>query len=417
MAEVCPENGQLVEYGEPLFRVDAGMRRVFIPNRGEIAVRIVGACRPLGLECVVGASDADLDGVAARIADRVVCIGPGPAVDSYLRDDVVVQAALGTGCDAIHPGYGFLSESPRLAARAREHGLMFVGPPTEAIELAGDKLAARARRQRAGVPVLPGGEVSDAAEARRLADEIGYPLLIKAAGGGGGRGIKRVHDDDELGAVLGFARSEAGSAFGDDRVYLEKLIESARHVEVQIAADEHGSTLHLGERDCSVQRRFQKVVEEAPPLGLRGEHPGHSAFRGRELCPRHRLPQPRHGGVRRSTPTAVSPTSWRSTAGSRSSTRSPRRVTGLDLVAMQLAIAAGEPLRVTQDQVPPVGHAIECRLNAEDPARGFMPSPGRLSLFSVPERDGLRVDTHCRAGRVGAAVLRLVAGQADRPRR
>jgi len=213
------------------------MRRVFIANRGEIAVRIVSACRALDLECVVGASAADMDGMAAREADRVVCIGPPPASGSYLRADVVVQAALGTGCDAIHPGYGFLSESPRLARLAREHGLVFVGPPTEAIELAGDKLAARREAAKAGAPVLPGGEVAGVGEARALAAEIGFPLLVKAAGGGGGRGIKRVDDEDELESLLTLARSEAGSAFGDDRIYLERLLESARHVEVQIASD------------------------------------------------------------------------------------------------------------------------------------------------------------------------------------
>jgi acetyl-CoA carboxylase biotin carboxylase subunit len=270
------------------------VKRVFIPNRGEIALRIVRACRELDLECVVGASDVDLDGVAARSADRAVCLGPGPARDSYLRDDVVVQAALGTGCDAIHPGYGFLSESTRLAARAREHGLVFVGPSTEAIALSGDKLAARAAAQRAGVPVLPGAEVESPGVARPAARRIGYPVLVKAAGGGGGRGIKRAGDGDELEAVLGLARSEAGAAFADDRMYVERLIEAARHVEVQIAGDDHGEVVQLGERDCSVQRRYQKVIEESPAPSLPG-------------------------------PTRETSSSWRSTAGSRSSIRSPKR--------------------------------------------------------------------------------------------
>ena len=239
------------------------MRRVFIPNRGEIAVRIVNACHGLGLECVVGASEPDMDGLAARTADRAVCIGPGPATQSYLKVDAVVHAALSTRCDAIHPGYGFLSESPALAERAREHGVTFVGPSAKTMKLAGDKLAARREAAQAGAPVLPGGEVTNPEQARALAKQIGYPLLVKAAGGGGGRGIKRVEDDDELDSLISLARSEAGSAFGDDRVYLEKLIEAARHVEVQIAADEHSTVLHLGERDCTVQRRFQKVVEEA----------------------------------------------------------------------------------------------------------------------------------------------------------
>ena len=375
------------------------MRRVFIANRGEIAVRIVSACRALDLECVVGASAADMDGMAAQEADRAVCIGPPPAADSYLRPDVVVQAALGTGCDAIHPGYGFLSESPRLAGLAREQGLTFVGPPTEAIELAGDKLAARREAAEAGAPVLPGGQVASAAEARALGAEIGYPLLVKAAGGGGGRGIKRVDDEDELEALLTLARSEAASAFGDDRVYLERLIESGRHVEVQIAADEHGAALHLGERDCSVQRRFQKVVEEALAPGL-------------PEATRTRLHDAAVAFARRIRYTNLGTAEfivdvetgepYFLEVNCRIQVEHPvtEAVTGLDLVAMQLQIAEGRQLSVGQDDVAFTGHAVECRLNAEDPAHGYMPTPGTLSLFSVPERRGLRVDTHCRAGAV-----------------
>ena len=228
-----------------------------------------------------------------------MCIGPAPAAQSYLRDDVVVQAALGTGCDAIHPGYGFLSESPRLAARAREHGLVFVGPPAEVIELSGDKLRAREEAARAGVPVLPGGEVELGDEATGRRSEIGYPLLVKAAGGGGGRGIKLARDADELDGLLSLARSEAGAAFGDERLYLERFIAAARHVEVQIAADEHGEVVHLGERDCSVQRRYQKVIEEAPAPGARRGYARRDPRRRRALRARDRLPQPGHGRVRR----------------------------------------------------------------------------------------------------------------------
>jgi acetyl-CoA carboxylase, biotin carboxylase subunit len=231
------------------------LRRVFVANRGEIALRIVSACRQLGIESVVGTSDADRDSLAARRADRAICIGPPPAAQSYLRDDLIVQAALGTGCDAIHPGYGFLSESPRLAARALDHGLVFVGPPPEVMELSGDKLRARREADRAGVPVLPGQEVESTEEALDVAETIGYPVLVKAAGGGGGRGIKLARDADELGRLLSLARSEATAAFGDERLYLERFIARARHVEVQIAADDDGDVVHLGERDCSVQRR------------------------------------------------------------------------------------------------------------------------------------------------------------------
>jgi acetyl-CoA carboxylase biotin carboxylase subunit len=373
------------------------MRRVFIPNRGEIAVRIVNACHGLGLECVVGASEPDMHGLAAHIADRVVCIGPGPASQSYLKVDAVIHAALSTRCDAIHPGYGFLSESPALARRAREHGLTFVGPPTDAITLAGDKPAAREEAARAGAPVLPGGEVAGVDQARSLAHEIGYPLLVKAAGGGGGRGIKRVHDDDELSDLLSLARSEAGAAFGDDRVYLEKLIDAARHVEVQLAADHHGNVLHLGERDCSVQRRFQKVVEEAPAPGLSEEtrrrlQESAVAFASRVDY--------RNLGTAEFVIDGATGDPYFLEMNCRIQVEHPvtEAITYLDLVQMQLQIASGHPLQIGQDDVSYHGHAIECRLNAEDPSHGYRPSPGTLTVFAVPERRGLRVDTHCQAG-------------------
>ena len=375
------------------------MKRVFIANRGEIALRIVRACRSLRLECVVGASEPDLSGPAARAADRVVCIGPGPAAQSYLRDDVVVQAALGTGCDAIHPGYGFLAESPRLAERARSHGLVFVGPPTEVMALTGDKLAARAAAARAGLPVVPGGEVSAAEEAIALADRLGYPVLVKAAGGGGGRGIKLARGSAELRSLLGIASGEAEAAFGDARVYLERYIAAARHVEVQIAADEHGSVVHLGERDCSVQRRYQKVVEEAPAPGL--------ARASRDALCEAAVTLARAIGYRNLATVEFVVDAEREEfffleVNCRIQVEHPvtEAVTGLDLVAMQLRIAGGEPLGFAQDDVAASGHAIECRLNAEDVTRGFMPSPGTLSLFAVPELPHLRVDTHCYAGAV-----------------
>jgi acetyl-CoA carboxylase, biotin carboxylase subunit len=394
------------------------MRRVFIPNRGEIAVRIVNACHGLGLECVVGASEPDMAGLAAHLADRVVCIGPGPATQSYLKVDAVVHAALSTRCDAIHPGYGFLSESPELAERAREHGLTFVGPQARAIKLAGDKLAAREEAANAGAPVLPGGEVTNADEARKLAAQIGYPLLVKAAGGGGGRGIKRVQDEDELDGLLSLARSEAGAAFGDDRVYLEKLIEAARHVEVQIAADEHGTVLHLGERDCTVQRRFQKVVEEALAPQLTGST-------------RYRLQQAavafaerinyRNLGTAEFVIDAATGEPYFLEMNCRIQVEHPvtEAITYLDLVQMQLQIAGGHGLEIGQDDVSYHGHAIECRLNAEDPSHGYRPSPGTLSLFAVPQRDGLRVDTHCQAGAVvppyyDSLLAKLIGHGADR---
>jgi acetyl-CoA carboxylase biotin carboxylase subunit len=392
--------------------------RVLIANRGEIAVRIVRACRRLGLESVVCCSDVDRDGLAARSADRAVCIGPGPAAQSYLRADAVVQAALGTGCDAIHPGYGFLSESPRLAVLAREHGVVFVGPAPEVLELAGDKLRARAEAKRAGLPVPPGAGVQSGGEAREIAEQIGYPVLVKAAGGGGGRGIKLAHDGDELTRLLGLARREAGAAFGDERVYLERYIPAARHIEVQVAADEHGSVIHLGERDCSIQRRYQKMIEEAPaPLlapsmrdALRA-----AAVRFAEAIAYRNL------GTVEFVLDAAGDEFYFLEMNCRIQVEHPvtEAVTGVDLVCEQLRIADGAPLSLSQSEVRFTGHAVECRLTAEDTGHGFRPSPGRISAFSLPALRGLRVDTHCVDGTLvpqfyDSLLAKLIAHGADR---
>jgi acetyl-CoA carboxylase biotin carboxylase subunit len=370
---------------------------VFVANRGEIALRIVNACEELGLETVVGTSDVDRDGLAARRADRAVCLGPAPAAQSYLRDDLVVQAALGTECDAIHPGYGFLSESPKLARRARENGLVFVGPPAEVIELSGDKLTAREEAALAGLPILPGEEVENGPQAKLAAQRIGYPLLVKAAGGGGGRGIKLARDADELDALLSLARSEAGAAVGDERVYLERFVAAARHVEVQIAADTSGEVVHLGERDCSVQRRYQKVIEEAPAPAL--EPATRDAIRRAAVAFATAIGYQNLGTVEFVLDTE-SGDYYFLEINCRIQVEHPvtEAVTGRDLVALQLKIADGEPLNFTQDEVTIEGHAIECRLNAEDVAHGFMPSPGTLSLFAVPDSPALRVDTHLFPG-------------------
>ncbi len=394
------------------------IKRVFVANRGEIALRIISACRQLGIEAVVGTSDADRDGLAAREADRAVCLGPAPAAQSYLRDDLVVQAALGTGCDAIHPGYGFLAESAKLAARAREHGLSFVGPPAEVIELSGDKLRAREEASRAGVPILPGQETGSADEARAAADSIGYPLLVKAAGGGGGRGIKLARDADELDRLLSLARSEAGAAFGDDRVYLERFIATARHVEVQIAADEQGAVVHLGERDCSVQRRYQKVIEEAPAPGL--EASARAAVHEAAIRFARAIGY-RNLGTVEFVVDGETGDHYFLEINCRIQVEHPvtEAVTGRDLVALQLHIADGRRLGFGQEDVVLDGHAIECRLNAEDVAHGFMPSPGTLSLFSVPAVPGLRVDTHCFPGAVippyyDSLMAKLIAHAGER---
>jgi acetyl-CoA carboxylase biotin carboxylase subunit len=373
--------------------------RVFIANRGEIALRIVRACHKLGLECVLGASEVDLEGPAARLADRVVCIGPAAAEQSYLRHDTVVHAALGTGCDAIHPGYGFLAENPRLAEAAREHGLRFVGPPPEVMTLAGDKLRARAAAAEAGLPVVPGREVAAAADALDFATESGYPVLLKAAGGGGGRGIKLAGDAAELDALHPAAAAEARAAFGDERLYVERRIGDARHVEVQVAADEHGAVIHMGERDCSVQRRHQKLIEEAPAPFL--------ADATREAIREAGVTFARAIGYRNLGTVeflldADSDEFFFLEMNCRIQVEHPvtEAVTGYDLVAKQLEIADGEPLGISQQDVQIAGHAVECRLTAEDPSEAFRPSPGMLTRFDVPEVENLRVDTHCEQGTV-----------------
>jgi acetyl-CoA carboxylase biotin carboxylase subunit len=371
------------------------LARVFIANRGEIAVRIVHACRELGLECVVGASEVDMEGLAAELADRVVCIGPAPASESYLRPELVVQAAMGTGCDAIHPGYGFLAENPKLSALASENGVRFVGPPPEVIELAGDKLRAREAALQAGLPLVPGRQVATLQEAESFASESGYPVLLKAAGGGGGRGIKLAHSADELRSLFGVAVAEARSAFGDERLYVERFVADARHVEVQVAADSQGAVVHLGERDCSVQRRYQKLIEEAPapflPEATRDALTDAGVTFARAIGYRNL-------GTVEFIVDAASGEFFFLEMNCRIQVEHPvtEAVTGRDLVAEQLRIADGQPLSFTQDEVAFDGHAVECRLVAEDASRGFAPSPGRLTRFAVPEIDGLRVDTHCR---------------------
>ena len=373
------------------------LARVFIANRGEISVRIVRACRELGLECVLGASQVDMDSMAAELADRVVCIGPAPASESYLRPELVVQAALGTGCDAIHPGYGFLAENPRLPRLAEDNGIRFVGPPAEAIELAGDKLRARKAATQAGVPVVPGREAATPADAEEFAAESGYPVLLKAAGGGGGRGIKLAHSPEELRRLFGVAVAEAGSAFGDERLYVERFVADARHVEVQVAADEHGAAVHLGERDCSVQRRYQKLIEEAPAPFLAPDTRDALTAAGVAFA---RAIGYRNLGTVEFIVDAATGEYFFLEMNCRIQVEHPvtEQVTGRDLVAEQLRIANGRPLSFAQEEVTFDGHAVECRLTAEDVSRGFAPSPGRLTRFAVPELPGLRVDTHCRDG-------------------
>ena len=372
------------------------IRRLFIANRGEIAVRIIRTCRALGIETVLGVSQADRDSLGAQLADRTVCLGPAPAGASYLRVDTVVHAARATGCDALHPGYGFLSENRALAEACAREGVVFVGPTPENLTAVGDKLTARTHAIDAGVPVVPGGTAATLAEAQALAADIGYPMLIKAVAGGGGKGMKRVDSAEALPALLDLAMAEAEAAFGDGRVYLERFVTVGRHVEVQILSD--GATiLHAGERDCSVQRRYQKLVEEAPAPGLPAD------LRAGLLDAAVRFA--RHLGYRSLGTVEFLVDVTRHEfhfleMNARIQVEHPvtEAITGLDLVALQLTIAQGQPLAMTQDDIRLTGHAIECRLNAEDVARGFMPSPGRITRAWFPSVSGLRVDTHMQPG-------------------
>ena len=395
------------------------IRRVLIANRGEIAVRIIRTCRRLGVETVLTVSEADRDGLAARLADRTVCIGPARPADSYLKVETIVKAALGVGAQAIHPGYGFLSERAALAQLCEEQGIVFIGPTAPQLAVVGDKLAARAAAQAVGIPVVPGGAVTSAAEAQQLATRLGVPLLIKAVGGGGGRGLKLVHDPADLAAALALAAAEAGSAFGDARVYLERFVSRGRHVEVQVLGDGAGRVIHLGERDCSVQRRYQKILEETPaPLlsaGLRRALHEAAVRLAASLSYRG-------AGTVEFLVDAAREESYFLEMNARIQVEHPvtEVVTGVDLIAEQFAVAQGEGLRLGQEVAKPRGCAMECRINAEDPARDFQPSPGTVTQVSWPSGEGIRVDTHVEAGSrippfYDSLLAKIIVGGPDRP--
>jgi acetyl-CoA carboxylase biotin carboxylase subunit len=378
--------------------VSRRLSRVLVANRGEIAVRIIRACHDDGLEAIVTVSDADTDSLAAQLADGVVRIGPPSSTQSYLRVEQVVSAALLAGCDAIHPGYGFLSERPELADACERHDVVFVGPSADTIRRAGDKVAARAMAGAAGVPVGAGSDiVADAAEAGGVANRVGYPVLLKAAAGGGGRGMMRVDHGGELESRFGLASAEAQAAFGDGRLYVERLVENARHVEVQLLADSFGSVVHLGNRDCSVQRRYQKVVEEAPAGRLSADLGARLAAAavtiGRELS------YVGAGTVEFLVDLDREEFSFLE-VNTRIQVEHPitEMITGIDIVREQLSVAAGCPLSFSQDDVSFVGHAIECRINAETPDAGFAPSPGTLDVWQPPSGAGVRLDSHAYTG-------------------
>ena len=393
------------------------LHSVLVANRGEIAARVVRTCQRLGIETILACSDADLDSLPARLADRTVRIGPAPPAGSYLNTGAVVAAADAAGAEAIHPGYGFLSENPRLAHACDAAGLVFIGPPAAQLEMAGDKLAARAEAAAAGIPVLAGGAVGSAAEAESLAQQIGWPVLVKAAAGGGGRGLRRVRTPGELAPAAGQATAEARAAFGDPRIYLERFVSDARHIEVQLLGD-GDRVIHLGERDCSVQRRHQKVVEEAPAPNL---DPGlRAAILNAAVAFGTRLRYRGLGTVEFLVDTDGGAFFFLE-MNARIQVEHPvtEAVSGLDLVAEQIAMAEGRPLRLVPEEVTLTGHAIECRINAEDWQTG-LPSPGSITRAAFPAGPGIRVDTGIQAGSVvppyyDPLLAKLIVCGADRP--
>lgn len=373
-------------------------QRVLIANRGEIAVRILRACRELGVDTVAVYSAADADALHVQLATQAVCIGPAKAADSYLNVDALLTVARQTGCDALHPGYGFLSENAEFAQRCADLGLTFIGPSGDVIRTMGNKAAARALMQSHGVPVVPGsdGPVATAQEAQAVAEAIGYPVLVKASAGGGGRGMRRVDRPEELVAKFEEARAEALACFGDGQLYLEKLILNPKHIEFQILADRHGAVIHLGERDCSIQRKNQKLVEESPSKAL---SPQLREAMGAAAAAAARAAGYENAGTIEFVLDQEGKFYFIE-MNTRIQVEHPvtEFVTGLDLVREQLRIAAGLPLSVGQEEVRLSGCAMECRINAEDPREGFRPSPGRVEFLHLPGGPGVRVDTALFSG-------------------
>ncbi|NOQ93047.1 MAG: acetyl-CoA carboxylase biotin carboxylase subunit [Methylophaga sp.] len=371
--------------------------KIVIANRGEIALRVLRACKELGIKTVAVHSDVDRDLKHVLLADETVCIGPAPSAESYLNVPALISAAEITDASAIHPGYGFLSENADFAERVEQSGFIFIGPKSETIRMMGDKVSAIKAMKEAGVPCVPGsdGGLGDDDETNlRLARGIGFPLIIKASGGGGGRGMREVHSEAHLLNAIALTKSEAKSLFGNGMVYMEKFLMNPRHVEFQVLADEHGNAVHLGERDCSMQRRHQKVVEEAPAPGISPELRAKMGKICADACVRIGY---RGAGtfeflyedgefyfIEMNTRIQVEHTIT-------------EQITGIDLVAEQIKIAAGEPLSFTQDDIVLDGHSIECRINAED-ARTFMPSPGKITHYHAPGGVGIRMDSHVYSG-------------------
>jgi acetyl-CoA carboxylase biotin carboxylase subunit len=371
--------------------------KIVIANRGEIALRVLRACRELGIKTVAVFSEADRDLKHVRLADEAVCIGPAASAQSYLNIPAIISAAEVTDAQAIHPGYGFLSENADFSEKVSQSGFVFIGPRPETIRMMGDKISAKKAMIEAGIPCVPGnGDPlgTDDEDNLRLAKEIGYPVIIKAAGGGGGRGMRVVHTEAALVNAIELTKAEAMSAFGNGTVYMEKFLEDPRHIEFQVLADSHGNAIHLGERDCSMQRRHQKVVEEAPAPGITEEQ---RKFMG-ERCARACV-EIGYLGAGTFEFLYERGEFYFIEMNTRVQVEHPvtEMITGFDIVKEQLRIAAGLPLSVTQDQVRFTGHAIECRLNAEDP-KTFMPSPGLIDQFHMPGGPGIRCETHIYNG-------------------
>ena len=373
--------------------------RVLVANRGEIALRIIRACRELGVESIAVYSEADIDSMHVQLADDSVCIGPGPSKDSYLRPDRIIAAAEITGADAIHPGYGFLSENARFAEICESCNIKFIGPSAEVIRTMGDKNTARATATANGVPVTPGsdGIVSGPADGLKIAREIGFPVMIKATAGGGGRGMRPAMDEAEFEVQFNAASKEAEACFGNGDCYLEKLVLDPHHIEFQVLADDHGNYLHLGERDCSMQRRNQKIIEECPSPLISPELRERMGDASIKLI---KAINYRNAGTIEYLVNADATDFYFMEMNTRIQVEHPvtEEVMGCELIKEQIRIAAGEPVSEHVLGVEPRGHSIECRINAEDPYNNFAPSPGTIDLWYAPGGKGVRVDTHVYSG-------------------
>jgi len=369
------------------------LRRILIANRGEIAVRIIRACKEMGIDTVAIFSEPDRDALHVQLADQAICVGPAKAADSYLNIKNVLSAATVTGCDGIHPGFGFLSENPVFADMVKKCGITFIGPDGDVIRAMGNKSEARKRMQECGVPVVPGsdGGIETLEQGLAVAREIGYPVLIKASAGGGGRGMRRVFSEEEFEFAFVAAKAEAKACFGDGEVYIEKLIQNPRHIEFQILADSHGNIVHLGERDCTIQRRNQKILEEAPSRALSPEL--------REKMGADAVKAARAVGYQNAGTVEFildrDGNYYFIEMNTRVQVEHPvtEMVTGVDIIREQIRIASGKPLKLTQQDVSINGAAIECRINAENPADGFRPCPGKVVGLHIPGGFGVRVDT------------------------